>query len=333
MSGINDWTKQNGTEKSAKFEESLIGNVDLKTAALYETSENFAKIDQIGKKDDRVKPDELQAYASSGDTNALQKAMIEKEILPQYKDLANNSSDRFLSFMSDDHIRKVDLDKGLQTAAANRPERELTEKQVEEEVKKPEFQAEALNFAKNNFDAIDTSDNDKLDKTEVEAFGADPSRSPLQQAFMKNGLMPKFDEIANASVDNKLSGFGKADTEIRMQDLDKSLATEYAKPEVQAALKKLEPNDKLMELATVRRGEGPFHSAERILAAAGGKHGFDEVKALSNALKTMYNEEKHGDLKDLKVKHTFITKENFDKLVKSVNNEAAREALKKLAAA
>ncbi len=83
----------------------------------------------------------------------------------------------------------------------------------------------------------------------------------------------------------------------------------------------------------MRKGEGPFHSAERILAAAGGKHGIDEVRALSNALKTMYNEEKHGDLKDLKVKHNFITKENFDKLVKSVNNEAAREALKKLAAA
>ena len=70
MAGINDWAKQNGTDKSGKFEESLIGNVDLKTAALYETSENFAKIDQIGKKDDRVKPDELRAYAGSADTNA-----------------------------------------------------------------------------------------------------------------------------------------------------------------------------------------------------------------------------------------------------------------------
>ncbi len=73
MAGINDWTKQNGTDKSAKFEESLIGNVDLKTAALYETKENFDKIDGITKKDDRVKPDELRAYAGSADTNALQK--------------------------------------------------------------------------------------------------------------------------------------------------------------------------------------------------------------------------------------------------------------------
>lgn len=333
MAGINDWTKNNGTDKSQKFEESLIGNVDLKTAALYETKENFDRIDTIGKKDDRVKPDELQAYAKSSDTNALQKAMIEKQILPQYLDIANNSSDRFLSFMNDSHIRKVDLDKGLETAAANRPEEKLTEEQVAEKVKTPGFTAEAIDYAKDNFSAIDTSKNDKLDKKELETFAKDGSRSPMQKAYINQGILPKFDELANASKDNKLSGFGVADSEIRKVDLDKSLATEYAKPEVQAAVKELVPNSKLTELATVRKGEGPFHSAERILAAAGGKHGIDEVRALTKALKTIYNDEGHGDLKDLKVKHNFVTEKNFNKLIESVNNDKVREALKKMAAA
>lgn len=336
MAGINDWTKQNGTDKSAKFEASLIGNVDLKTAALYETNQNFDKIDLIGKKDDRVKPDELKAYANGSGTNALQKAMIEKEILPQYESIANNSSDRvFKSIWRDEHIRKVDLDKGLETAAANRPEKKLTEEQVAEKVKTPEFTAESLDYVKDNFTAIDTSKNAKLDKPELETFGADANRSPLQKAYINQGILPKFDDFANASKDHKL---GFRDTEIRKVDIDKSLEAEYAKPAVEAALsqaavKKLEPNDKLMELATVRKGEGPFHSAERILAAAGGKHGIDEVRALTKALKTIYSEEGHGDLKDLKVKHNFVTRENFNKLIDSVTNEAAREALKKLAAA
>jgi len=333
MAGINDWTLKHSPSLHGQFEESLIGNVDLKTAALYETRQNFDKIDSITKTDGRVKPDELKAYAASSETNSLQKAMIEKEVLPQYKTLANNSSDRFLSFMQDDHIRSVDLDRGLEMAAANRPEKKLTEEQVSDKVESPSFLAESLSYTKNNFGAIDTSENGKLSKEEVETFGADSERSPMEKAYIEKGVLPQFDNIANASKDNKLSGFGVADSEIRQNDLDVSLEREYAKPEVQAAIKKLEPNDKLMELATVRKGEGPFHSAERLLAAAGGEFGIDEVRSLTKALKNIYNEEGHGHLKDLRVKHNFITKDNFNKIVDSIENEKAREALRNLAAA
>ncbi len=44
------------------------------------------------------------------------------------------------------------------------------------------------------------------------------------------------------------------------------------------------PTDKLMQLATVRRGEGPFQSAERILRSDGKRHSIDEVMALTRAL-------------------------------------------------
>lgn len=105
------------------------------------------------------------------------------------------------------------------------------------------------------------------------------------------------------------------------------------KPAEVAATKEPLPSDKLMEAAKVRKGEGPFHSAERMLAADGQKHSFEEVRALSKALQELYKEENHGSMKDLRVNHQFVTKENFKKLINMVNNEAAREALKKLAAA
>lgn len=336
MTGINDWSKANAASLHGKFEESLIGSVDLKTAALYETKENFGKIDTNN--DKRVKPDELAAYTSKPETNALQKAMVEREILPQYEAIANNSRDRWgSSFMRDDHIRSVDLQKGLETAALNRPTPNLNEQQVAEKVKAPSFKAESDQFLSDKFSAIDTSKNEKIDQTELQTFRDDPKRNLLERAYVDN-VMPRFSELANTSKDNVLSGLGRADTEIRKGDLQQSLAAEYAKPEVQAALAEarkpeLQPTDKVLGLATVRRGEGPFHSAERLLAAAGGKHDIDEVRALTKALKNIYNEEGHGDLKDLRVKHGFITKENFNKLVNTVDNEAVKEALRKLAAA
>jgi len=337
MSGINEWTKSHDSSLTGKFEESLIGTVDLKTAALYETRENFSRIDTNN--DKRVKPDELRDYANQADTNALQKAMIDKEILPQYESIANNSRDRIgSSFFRDSHIRSADLDKGLETAAANRPTPQLTDKEVAEKVQSPEFVADSEQYAIDKFEQIDTNKNEKLDKAELQNFAGQPNRSLLEKAYINDGVLPRYEDIANTNVDNFWGFAGKRDTEIRRGDLQQSLKNEYAKPEVQAALAEsrqpeLTPTDKIMELATVRRGEGPFHSAERLLSAAGGKHNIDEVRAVTKALKSMYDAEGHGDLKDLRVKHNFITRENFNKLINSIDNESAREALKKLAAA
>ncbi len=93
------------------------------------------------------------------------------------------------------------------------------------------------------------------------------------------------------------------------------------------------PSDALVKAGTVRRGEGPYSSAERILGADGKHHSIEEVRALTKALQQLYKEEGHHDMKDLRVNHQFITKENFSKLIGMVHNDAAREALKKLAAA
>lgn len=92
------------------------------------------------------------------------------------------------------------------------------------------------------------------------------------------------------------------------------------------------PNADLIKMATVRNGEGPWHSAERILKAGGGKADLDEVRALSNALKTVYKES-HGDLNDLHSKHEFINKDNFKKVMENVKNPRVREILKKMSAA
>lgn len=333
MQGITDW-KSNNALARGKFEESLIGSVDLKTAALYETKESFSRIDT--NKDARVKPDELTAYAKDPANNALQRAMIEKEILPNYESIANNSSDRVFSFMRDSHIRSKDLQAGLSKAAENRPSEKLTDAEVEARKNTPDFAARSAQYTLDKFKQIDTSENGKLDKPELESFAAAPGRTNLEKAYVENDLK-SFDQLANASKDNVWSYFGKRDSEIRPGDLQVNLRAESAKSEVQDALSEarkpgLLPNDKIIGLATVRKEEGPFHSAERLLAAAGGEHDIHEVRALAKALKTAYKAEGHGDINDLKVKHSFVTKDNFDKLVKSIENEAVRNALKKLAA-
>ena len=73
------------------------------------------------------------------------------------------------------------------------------------------------------------------------------------------------------------------------------------------------PTDKLMQMATVRRGEGPFQSAERILRSDGKQHSIDEVMALTRALQHNFAPERNDshDMKGLKVNYQFITKDNL----------------------
>lgn len=94
------------------------------------------------------------------------------------------------------------------------------------------------------------------------------------------------------------------------------------------------PTEELIAMATVRRGEGPWQTAERILAAGGGTYGIDEVRALTKAIKALYVADSNNpDIAGLKVNHQFITANNFDQLIDSVNNEAVESALKGLAMA
>ncbi|CAN5408265.1 hypothetical protein BH10CYA1_BH10CYA1_01220 [soil metagenome] len=95
------------------------------------------------------------------------------------------------------------------------------------------------------------------------------------------------------------------------------------------------PTDKLMALATVRRGEGPFQSAERILKSDGKRHSIDEVMALTRALQHNFAPERNGnhDMKGLKVNYQFITKDNFAAIIADVKNPQVKAQLMKLALA
>jgi len=93
------------------------------------------------------------------------------------------------------------------------------------------------------------------------------------------------------------------------------------------------PNDALIAMATVKRGEGPWQTAERILAAAGGDYDVMEVRALTNAIKAIYAADSNNpDISGLKVNHQFITDANFEQLVNSVSNEDVKAALMGFAA-
>jgi len=96
------------------------------------------------------------------------------------------------------------------------------------------------------------------------------------------------------------------------------------------------PNDKIIDLATVRVGEGPFMSAERILAAASGKRpDIKEVKELTAVLKRYFSPERNGNkgMDGLKVKYQFITKENFADIVAEVADPDVKTALMQFAMA
>lgn len=93
------------------------------------------------------------------------------------------------------------------------------------------------------------------------------------------------------------------------------------------------PKPDLIEMATVKRGEGPWQTAERILAAAGGKYDVMEVRALANAIKAIYAADSNNpDIAGLKVNHQFITEGNFEQLLNSVDNEVVKTALMSFAA-
>ena len=93
------------------------------------------------------------------------------------------------------------------------------------------------------------------------------------------------------------------------------------------------PTDNLIALATVKRGEGPWQTAERILAASGGKYDVMEVRALSNAIKAIYAADTNNpDIAGLKVNHQFITTANFQQLIDNVGNETVKAALMGFAA-
>jgi hypothetical protein len=83
------------------------------------------------------------------------------------------------------------------------------------------------------------------------------------------------------------------------------------------------------QLSLVRRGEGPYGVAERILSV-GGAASSDEIWALTKAMQAQYAEEYPQDpkLASLKVGHQFLTPEKADHLMELIPNEEIRDSIR-----
>jgi len=96
-------------------------------------------------------------------------------------------------------------------------------------------------------------------------------------------------------------------------------------------------NPQFLENAKVRRGEGPYQVASRLLAADGQPTKQADVKALTEAFKKVYGDQQKADpnlpgLAGLKQNHAFINKDNLkavtDELKKSGHGELAERLTK-----
>ncbi len=84
----------------------------------------------------------------------------------------------------------------------------------------------------------------------------------------------------------------------------------------------LVPSAALMELARVRLGEGPWQSAERILASDGKEHTVAEVRALTRAIQATYLiDNGSSDMSGLPVNYFFVTPDNYGALINAVKDD------------
>jgi|GEM_PF-3993023 len=119
--------------------------------------------------------------------------------------------------------------------------------------------------------------------------------------------------------------------EIALRHAERLQSSEDPKP----VDKPLVPSAKLLELATVRRGEGPWQTAERILATTGKKHSVDEVRALTKAIQAAYKLDNNGsgDMSGLKVKYSFAgtSANTFSNIVANCKDDKVKAVLLSLA--
>lgn len=94
----------------------------------------------------------------------------------------------------------------------------------------------------------------------------------------------------------------------------------------------LVPSATLMDLARVRLGEGPWQSAERILASDGKPHTVAEVRALTRAIQATYLlDNGSSDMSGLPVNYYFVTPDNFGALINAVKDDNIKYILLGLA--
>ncbi len=116
--------------------------------------------------------------------------------------------------------------------------------------------------------------------------------------------------------------------------VDRVVTPDVQAAEPVAAATAYKPSAKVAELASVRRGEGPWQTAERILASDGQRHGVDEVRALTRAIQAAYKADNNStDMSGLKVKYNFATKseQTFNNIINNCQDAKVRALLISLA--
>ncbi|MFN8553300.1 MAG: hypothetical protein U0103_17635 [Candidatus Obscuribacterales bacterium] len=106
-------------------------------------------------------------------------------------------------------------------------------------------------------------------------------------------------------------------------------------PVVPPAVKEYKPSEAMIKAATVRRGEGPWQSAERILKADGKQHSLEEVRALTKAIQQVYAlNPNNPSMSSLKVQHNFVadTAKSYTALINAVKDDRVKALLIKFAA-
>jgi len=116
----------------------------------------------------------------------------------------------------------------------------------------------------------------------------------------------------------------------------RSTARELYAPNPEQPIKEvpsnLVPSAALMELARVRLGEGPWQSAERILATDGKPHTVAEVRALTRAIQATYLlDNGNSDMSGLPVNYFFVTPDNYGALINAVKDDNIKYLLLGLA--
>lgn len=117
MTNINDWTRLHTPTNQRDFDEFLMQDVDMKPAALYETKQNFSRIDLD--KNNELTQDELYAFASRKDANELQEALLKDAIKEDIFSIAFDSKDKTVAYREYRHpvIGLEDIDGALNKVA------------------------------------------------------------------------------------------------------------------------------------------------------------------------------------------------------------------------
>ena len=124
-------------------------------------------------------------------------------------------------------------------------------------------------------------------------------------------------------------------TEMNAVNREKAAQAQQAKPEADAA-PSVVPKEALVKQSAARPGEGPYQVAARVLGSDGKTLNDKQLKELTEAFKSTYEDERKADpkinaLDGLKVGHEFMNKDNINQVMAKISDPALKERLTKIA--